>query len=272
MRRIDRRVLGRAIMVAAGVACVASLIGVVVAWQLVGNLRRTTASSLVIVGDTLVTVDDTLALADTIIDSVDEGIETVGRSLSTISTTVDDGGATLDVFADVTSNLAPSLERVDSGLGGLQSAVDVVDDFLRRLSEAPFGPDYNAENGLASSVQAVRDDLRPIADDLQEASGTLRRLAASSDDVIARLDELGRDLDGIDRSLDESRRLIERYRLSTAEAAALATSTREDLDRDVWLSRLLIVVLGVSIAVGQVAPFHIGRELARSPVRPAALE
>jgi hypothetical protein len=118
----------------------------------------------------------------------------------------------------------------------------------------------------------VRDDLRPIADDLQEASGTLSGLAASSDDVIARLDELGRDLDGIDRSLDESRRLIERYRLSTAKAAALATSTREDLDRDVWLSRLLIVVLGVSIAVGQVAPFHIGRELARSPVRPAALE
>ncbi|HEX6659147.1 MAG TPA: hypothetical protein VF065_13755, partial [Ilumatobacter sp.] len=108
MRRIDRRVLGRTIMVAAAVAYVASLIGVVVAWQLVGNLRRTTVSSLVIVGDTLVTVDDTLALADTIIDSVDDGIETVGRSLSTISTTVEDGGATLDVFADLTSNLAPS--------------------------------------------------------------------------------------------------------------------------------------------------------------------
>jgi hypothetical protein len=90
--------------------------------------------------------------------------------------------------------------------------------------------------------------------------------------VIARLDELGQDLDGIDRSLDESRRLIERYRLSTAEAAALTTTTQEDLDRDVWLSRLLIVVLGVAIAVGQIAPFHIGRELARSPQRPTALD
>ncbi len=270
MRRIDRRVLGKAIMVAAGVACVASLVGVVVAWRLVGNLSATTQSSLVIVGDTLVTVDDTLELADSIIDNVDEGIETVGRSLSTISTTVDDGGATLDAFADVTSNVAPSLDRVDSGLGGLQSAVNVVDEFLQRLSRAPFGPDYNPENGLASSVQAVRDDLRPIAEDLQEASGTLSELAASSDDVIARLDELGQDLAGIDESLDESRRLIERYRLSTAEAAALATTARGDLDRDVWLSRLLIVVLGVSIAVGQIAPFHIGRELARSPARPAA--
>jgi methyl-accepting chemotaxis protein len=269
-RRIDRRVLGKAIMVAAGVACAASLIGVVVAWRLVGNLRHTTESSIVLVGDTLLTIDDTLELADSIIDTVDDGIRTVGRSLSTISTTVEDGGATLDVFAELTANLAPSLERVDSGLGGLQSAVDVVDDFLRQLSAAPFGPDYNVENGLASSVQAVRDDLRPIAEDLQDASGSLSRLAASSDDVIARLDELERDLDEIDRSLDESRVLIDRYRQGTADAVALTTTTREDLDRDVRLSRLLIVVLGVSIAVGQIAPFHIGRELARSPQRPAA--
>jgi methyl-accepting chemotaxis protein len=253
-------------MVAAVVAAVAALIGVVVAWRLVGDLSHTTQSSLVIVNDTLATVDDSLQLADSVIDTVDDGIETVGESLTTISSTVEDGGATLDTFADLTSNLSPSLERIDSGLGGLQSAVAVVDDFLRRLSDAPFGPNYNAENGLASSVQAVRDDLRPIADDLDAASGRLSGLAASSDDVLERLGELGQELDRIDRSLDESRLLIERYRQSAADAVALATTTQDDLDRDVWLSRLLIVVLGVAVAVGQLAPFHIGRELANTPV------
>jgi hypothetical protein len=262
---LNRRSLGKTMMVAAVVAGVTSLIGVVVAWRLVGDLSHTTKSSLVIVNDTLATVDDSLELADSIIDTVDDGIETVGKSLTTISSTVEDGGATLDAVADLTSNLGPSIERVDSGLGGLQSAVDVVDDVLRQLSAAPFGPDYNAENGLASSVQAVRDDLRPIADDLHDASGTLSGLASSSDDAIERLDELAQDLERIDQSLDDSRLLIERYRRSTAEAAALATTTQDDLDRDVWLSRLLIVVLGVAVAVGQIAPFHIGRELARAP-------
>jgi hypothetical protein len=269
---LNRRSLGKAIMVAAVVACVTALIGVVVAWRLVGDLSDTTESSLVIVSDTLATVDDTLELADSIIDTVDDGIETVGNSLSTISSTVEDGGATLDVFANLTSNLGPSLERIDSGLGGLQSTVGVVDDFLRQLSEAPFGPDYNVETGLASSVQAVRDDLRPIVDDLEGASGPLSGLASSSDDVIARLDELAQDLENIARSLDESRLLIERYRRSTAEAAVLTTATQDNLDRDVWLSRLLIVVLGVAIAVGQIAPFHIGRELARSPERPEGID
>ena len=48
--------------------------------------------------------------------------------------------------------------------------------------------------------------------------------------------------------------LIERYRQSTSDASALAAGTRDDLDRDVWLSRVLIVVLGLAIAVGQIAP------------------
>ena len=263
---LTRRSLGRAIMVAAVVACVTCLVGIVVAWQLVGELAHTTRSSLVIVNDTLVTVDDTLDVADTIIESVDGGIGTVRDSLDTMSTTVDDGATTLRVFADLTDDLAPSLEQVDSGLGDLESAVDVVDGALRQLSDLPFGPDYDPATGLAASVQAVRDDLQPITDDLTTASSTLSELASSSDEVIDRLDALAVDLDAVDRSLDESRVLIDRYRQSTSDASTLAAGTSDDLDRDVWFSRVLIVVLGIAIAVGQIAPFRIGRELSRTRV------
>ena len=136
---------------------------------------------------------------------------------------------------------------------------------LRELSAVPFGPEYDPQPASATSVQAVRDDLQPIADDLSNASGTLSDLSASSDDVTDRLDALAIDLDAVDRSLDESRVLIDRYRQSTSDASALAAGTRDDLDRDVWLSRVLIVVLGLAIAVGQIAPYRIGRELARTP-------
>ena len=265
---LNRRALGRAVMVAAVVACITCLVGIFVAWRLVGELAHTTSSSLVIVGDTLATVDDTLDVADSVIESVDGGIGTIQESFDTMSTTVDNGAATLTAFAELTANVAPNLERIDNGLGNLQSAVDVVDGALRELSAVPFGPDYDPATGLAASVQAVRDDLQPIADDLSNASGTLSDLAASSDDVTDRLDALAIDLDAVDRSLDESRVLIERYRQSTSDASALAAGTRDDLDRDVWLSRILIVVLGLAIAVGQIAPYRIGRELARTPVPP----
>ena len=262
---LSRRSLGRTIMVAAIVACITCLIGIVVAWRLVGELAHTTSSSLVIVDDTLATVDDTLDVADSVIESVDGGIGTIQESFDTMSTTVANGAASLNAFAELTANVAPNLEQVDNGLGNLQSAVDVVDDALRQLSALPFGPDYDPATGLAASVQSVRDDLQPIADDLTNASGTLSDLTASSDEVIDRLDALAIDLDAIDRSLDESRVLIERYRQSTSDASALAAGTRDDLDRDVWLSRILIVILGLAIAVGQIAPYRIGRELARTP-------
>src|SRR5262245_23419600 len=116
---LNRRSLGKAIMIAAVVAGATAPAGVVVPWRLACDLNRTTRSSLVIVNDTLATVDDSLELADSVINTVDDGIETVGESLTTISTTVEDGGATLDTFADLTSNVAPSLQRVDSGLAGL---------------------------------------------------------------------------------------------------------------------------------------------------------
>jgi methyl-accepting chemotaxis protein len=270
MRRavLNRRSLGRAIMVAAVVAAVTCLVGIVVAWQLVGDLAHTTKSSLVIVGDTLETVDDTLDVADSVIQSVDGGIETVQESLTTMATALENGGATLDVVADLTANLGPNLEQIDRGLGGLQSTVDVVDGVLQQLSDLPFGPDYDPDTGLAASVQAVREDLEPITEDLANASGPLRELAASSDEALDRLDDVAADLDSIAESLSESRELIERYRQSTADVAALAAGTVDNLDRDVWLSRVLILILGVAIAVGQIAPFRIGRELARTPAPP----
>ena len=45
----------------------------------------------------------------------------------------------------------------------------------------------------------------------------------------------------------------------------LAQESLDDLDRNILLSRVLIVILAVTIAIGQIAPFYIGRQLARTP-------
>ncbi len=111
----------------------------------------------------------------------------------------------------------------------------------------------------------MREDIRPIADDLRGSTSSIRELSGSSDDLVAQLDELDDDLTELDDSLERSRRLLDSYRADTAEAIDLAEDSLDDLDRDIALSRLLAVVLALSIAVGQVAPFHIGRQLAATP-------
>jgi len=94
-------------------------------------------------------------------------------------------------------------------------------------------------------------------------------LSASSDELTAQLAALDEDLIELDESLARSARLLESYRADAAEALVLAEESVEDLDRDVAVLRFLTVVLALAIAVGQIAPFHIGRQLARSDGDPA---
>ncbi len=175
-----------------------------------------------------------------------------------------DASATLDVVADLTEDLPPGLGRVDEALGRLSDAAGVVDGALEALDELPIGPNFDSDAGLAAGVDAVRADLRPIAEDLGSSTGTIRDLSGRSDDLVAQLDALQADLDELDRALAESNELLAQYRADATEAAELASDSLDDLDREVLILRLLSLLLALSIAVGQVAPFHIGQQLARS--------
>ena len=78
----------------------------------------------------------------------------------------------------------------------------------------------------------------------------------------AQIEALEGDLAALDESLERSTELLDRYRADTAEAIVLAQESLDDLDRNILLSRILVVILAVTIAIGQIAPFYIGRQLA----------
>jgi hypothetical protein len=260
----NRRRIGRAITVAAVVAAVTCVVGAVVAWRLLGDLRDRSTASLQLVESTLTNVDDSLTVAHDIATTVGGSLDTLRQSLATLSTGVGDGAEAIDAVAALTEDIPPALDRLDATLAGMRDAAGTIDDALAALDNLPIGPDFDADAGLGASVDGVRDDLRPIADDLRSSTTSLRDLSGSSDELVAQLAALDEDLTELDASLDQSTVLLDTYRVDTADAIALAQDSLDDLDRDIALSRVLAVVLALSIAVGQVAPFHIGRELARS--------
>ena len=261
----NRRRVGRAVTVAAVVAAITCVVGAVVAWQLLGDLRTRSAASLDLLDRTLTNVDETLAVAQDVTATVGDSLDTVRDSLATLSTGVGDGAAALESVADLTEDVPPALDRLDTTLVELRDAADVVDSALEALDELPIGPDFDADAGLAASVEGVRDDIRPIADDLAARRRSIRDLSGSSDDLVAQLSALDGDLTDLDESLDRSTELLESYRADASEAIALAEDSRDDLDRDIACPESLAVVLAGAIAVGQVAPFHIGRQLAATP-------
>ena len=72
-------------MVAAVVAAVTCLIGAVVAWVFLGDLRDRSASSLQLVERTLINVDETLEVAQDVTATVGESIDTVRATLATVA-------------------------------------------------------------------------------------------------------------------------------------------------------------------------------------------
>ena len=262
----NRRRIGRAVTVAAVVAAVTCVIGAVVAWQLLGDLRTRSAASLDLLERTLTNVDESLAIAQDVTATVGDSLDTIRESLTTLSAGVGDGAAALDSVADLTEDVPPALDRLDAtlvdlrrrrrrrrlGAGGARRAPDRAG--LRRRCRARRVRRRRARRHPPDRRGPARlDRLDPRAQRLQR-----RPRRPSSPSSTATSIEL-------DQSLDRSRRLLDSYRADTAEAITLAEDSLDDLDRDIAMSRVLAVVLALSIAVGQVAPFHIGRQLAATP-------
>ncbi len=266
---LSRRRIGRAIMVAAVVAAVTCLVGAVVAWQFIGALRDRSLASLRLVESTLVNVDESLAIAQDVTTTVGSSVDTLRDSLVTISDSVVGAADPVDLVADLTEDVPPALDRVDTALGNLSEAAGVVDGALDALDSLPIGPNFDSSAGLATAVEGVRQDLSPIADNLRASTDSIRQLSASSEELTAQLTALDEDLVELDESLARSARLLDSYRADAAEALELAEESVADLNRDVAVLRFLTVVLALAIAVGQIAPFHIGRQLARGEPDPA---
>ncbi len=136
-----------------------------------------------------------------------------------------------------------------------------IDDVLRGVASIPFAPDYDPAVPLDEAVAGVREGLAPLAGDVRGIADELDELAMGSGDLQSQLTELAADVSSTRLALSGSSALLDQYRASASDALAVARASREDLDADRMRSRIVAVVLGLTIALGQVVPAWVGREL-----------
>jgi hypothetical protein len=260
-RLMTRRNAGRTMIVVACVGLIASITGVVVGWRLLGQLETNVDESLALTGDALVSLDASLDVADSVIASVAQGLTTVEQTLTAVDTSFHDGTSVLDDVATTTEQLPPSFARLDQALANAQEAAVVIDDAVAQLDRLPIGVNIRSDAAIAPSIQQVRTELGPLAQNVDAATDDLRRLSASSTDVSEHVSQLRSNVADVNRQLTRSSNLIDAYRDTAHEAQDLARRSRSDLGGDITLSRVLLVILGLAVAVGQIVPFWVGREL-----------
>ncbi len=263
-------------MVAVAVAgAFTAVAGSATGWIFVGQLNDTTTESLDVTEQALDAVDDTIDLADDVLVSTDEAVRALAEALDAVSGSFDSATGAVDDVADLAGTIGPSLEEATATIRRLEGLGGTIDGVLRALSDIPFGPDYDPDDGLEETFGRLAESLEPVPAELETTAGGLTDFTDSAGDLQERLDELAASVRTVDDDLTTTDDLVEQYRASVADARAVAQRAGDDLDGTVTVLRVLLVIGGFSLLVGQIVPLWVGRELlvsSASDAEPAATE
>lgn len=176
--------------------------------------------------------DDLTTLADTSATSIDEA-----RGLLV------DGAATADELgAALGTNIADAVSGTSSIADRLAGLVEAIERFIPGDSDS-----------LAEDLRVLADGLEPVPDQLRSLGDQLAGTASDLDAATATLATIATDLDRLARSIDDARARLDEVQLLSVDLAERAERALDRSGVDLWLVRLLIVVLGVATIAATLA-------------------
>jgi hypothetical protein len=255
------RQVGRAMQTVAVFGVVVAVVAGIITWVFLGDLEKNVDRSLVIGADAAVTLSETIDVADALIVTLDDGLATISAMTETIGATIDNVSGIADATADLATTLPDTFGDIDAALLTVEDLGATVDDALNALSNVPFGPDYDPEVPFPEAIANLRAALDPLGAQLAVIG---EELSGFSDSTGALTSEVGGFVANIDASreaLDDTQALLDSYRIAADDARDLAISGRNDLDVSITWIRLVVVLLTLLIAAGQVVPWWLGSRL-----------
>ncbi len=264
---LSRRSAGTIMVVIAYVGVVSALVGAVVGWQFLGELSDANTQGLELAEESLTAADASLVVADDIIDAVDDSLGALSSTISAVGDGIadDDGCRRVD---GRTRRLAARHARPGRQRPGLDRDASRARSTTRCRSCRGFRwhPTTTPPSPSATRSVDLRADLAPLADDVRAVSDDLDTFSTSGDDLETQLADLAASVAEVQTAVGGTTDVIAAARTSTDDALALAQTTLSDIGSQLALTRLLLVIVAIAIAVGQIVPYWVGRELRESPV------
>jgi hypothetical protein len=256
-----RRTVGKIMVAVAAVGLVVALVGTVAAWQLAGRLNASTRSTLDVTIETIDSVEATIDLADQVLGATADTIDTAAATLNTVAASFDTATGVVEGIDDLTTEVGPSLDEAASIIRQLEGVGSGIDDVLGGLSAIPFGPDYDPERPLGETIGNLATEIEALPPEFARTSARFGEFAQSLGELETQVTDLAADVQVVNDELSGTDELIGLYRQNVADARAVAVDTRSGLDNDVTVMRIILLIGGVTVAVGQIVPYWIGRSL-----------
>jgi methyl-accepting chemotaxis protein len=257
----DQRRAGRLMIGLGVVGALVAVFGTIGGWIFVGQIADASDDSLDVTVQALDAVDDTIDLADEVLASTVDAVDALAGTLNAVSASFESGTAAIDDVAALADTLGPSLTDAGATVRTLERVGGQIDDVLSGLSSLPFGPDYDPDDGLGDTFGRLAATLEDLPGQLESTSNSLTDFTENAGTLQGELDRFADSVAAIAADLAGTGDLVEQYRTSVESTRQLAVDTKTDLDLSVVMMRVLLVVGGVTLLLGQIVPLWLGRSL-----------
>jgi ABC-type transporter Mla subunit MlaD len=260
--RISRRTIGKTMIGIGIVGLLISIASIAIGRSLVSEVEHSVDASLVVTDEALSAVQDSIKLTGTIVQTIRSGVSSVQETIGIIDASLGQANTAIsDTQTFLGGSLPDSLDAVAKVLPTIESVASTVDDTLRALSDIPFGPDYNPSQPFDETIGQLSDAIGPLPDQLRTLAGDFDQVTGSTADISTQIEALGEEVATLGTQLATVSTLVERYATTASDASDRATQSRADLASSAKATRLLILLLGIVFALGQIVPIWLGVEL-----------
>jgi hypothetical protein len=153
--------------------------------------------------------------------------------------------STADVGAALGTNLATAVEGIANIANGMAGFIETIERLIPGDSQS-----------LAEDLRSLAEGLEPVPDQLRSLGD---QLLATSDQLLAAnesLREVEAQLDVLAVSIDDAQATLVEVDALAADVAVRADLALDRSQLDLWLLRMLIVVLGVGFFIACIAARH----------------
>lgn len=254
-----RTLVGRVLVAAGAVGFVGALVASVVGLRLLGSLDRSLADSVQVTAAAVDALAATVEVADELTREVASTLSDASLAAASAAGGAEAAVEVLDSAADVTGeDVAGSLAAVEDALPALVDVAGVIDTTLGTLDRLPLGPTYDPAVPFDDAVREVQRQLDGVPETLVEEAELLRDGADELADVGRSARFLAEDLQELSTTLRDAGAVLDDVAETADEAARVFDQGTSGLATGLTSARVLVVVLGLAGALGQVAPLGVG--------------
>jgi methyl-accepting chemotaxis protein len=236
--------LGRAIVLCAVVATVMTLILVQRFGRTYEDGLEVTTESAELVADSVEPVQLLVNDLTDLADALGDGIEGTRVLLATV-------GDTTDAIGNASStNLADTADGAAGVADDLAGVLETIERFIPGDSQS-----------VAEELRTLADGLEPVAEQLRDLGDELQSGAVQLEEADTTLEQLSVSVADVSAGIDELVPAFDRLQVTASDLAVRADEATDRVGTDLWLLRMVVVVLGLALAFAGIAVERFARHL-----------